>query len=127
MWLMLQQKAPEDFVLATGETHTVREFTEHAFSELGIEIAWKGKNENEKGIISKLNKSSDKILNKNLKVGDRIVEIDHSYYRPTEVDILKGDASKANKKLGWKPKTKFHDLVKLMVLADYGKVLKKGY
>jgi GDPmannose 4,6-dehydratase len=127
MWSMLQQKEPEDYVLATGETHTVREFTEVAFNELGIKLEWKGNNEKEKGIINKIDKSSTKIINKNIKVGDTIVEIDPTYYRPTEVEYLKGDATKAQNKLGWRPKTKFPDLVKLMVLSDYEKVFKKGY
>lgn len=125
MWLMLQQKKPDDFVLATGETHTVREFTELAFEELGIELNWKGKNEKEKGVIKKIDESIAKT--KGLKIGDSIIEIDPVYYRPTEVDILKGDSSKAKTMLGWKPKVKFPELVKLMIKSDYEKVLKKGY
>ena len=127
MWSMLQQQKPDDFVLATGETHTVREFTELAFNELGVELDWKGKNENEKGIVNKINDSFENIIHKNIKVGDTIVEVDKTYYRPTEVDILIGDASKAKKILGWKSKTMFPELVKLMVKADYEKVLKRGY
>ena len=129
MWMMLQQKEPEDFVLATGETHTVREFTELTFRELGIELDWKGKNENEKGIIKNI-KDSELIKDKKTiapKVGDVIVEVDKGYYRPTEVDILIGDARKANKKLGWKPKVKFNELVKIMIKSDFQKVLKRGY
>lgn len=129
MWLMLQQKEPEDFVLATGETHTVREFTELTFKEIGIELDWKGKNEYEKGIIKSI---SDSLLvkNKNIivpKVGDVVVEVDRGYYRPTEVDILIGNAGKAAKKLGWKPKVKFAELVRIMAKADFQKVLKRGY
>lgn len=129
MWLMLQQDKPDDFVLATGETHTVREFTELAFKELGIELKWEGKNQDERGVIKKIRESS--ITGKNIKivpkVGDVIVNVDKNYYRPTEVDILIGDASKAKKKLGWKPKVKFSELVKIMMKSDFQKVLKRGY
>lgn len=104
MWLMLQAKEPDDFILATGETHSVREFVEQAAKILGMEILWKGKGKQEKGI--------DK------KTGKVIVEIDPKYYRPAEVDLLIGDYSKARKKLGWEPRTKFKELVKLMVEHD---------
>jgi GDPmannose 4,6-dehydratase len=128
MWLILQQKTPDDYVLATGETHTVREFTELAFQELGIELEWKGKNQDEKGIISKFI-DSQLIEKKNLKlkIDDVLVEVDKSYYRPTEVDILIGDPSKAKNNLGWKPKVKFPELVKVMMKSDFQKVLKRGY
>lgn len=129
MWQMLQQGKPEDFVLATGETHTVREFTELTFKELGIEIEWKGKNQSEKGIVSKV--TGSKLFGKGkkpvVKVGDVIVEVDKNYYRPTEVDILIGDSTKAKEKLGWKPKVKFAELVKIMIEADFQKVLKRGF
>ncbi len=129
MWLMLQQEKPEDFVLATGETHTVREFTELSFKELGIELEWKGHKQNEKGIISKI--SSSKLIQKEgqikSKVGDVVVEVDKNYYRPTEVDILIGDSGKAQKKLGWKPKVKFNELVKIMMKSDFQKVIKRGF
>lgn len=139
MWLMLQQHEPEDYVLATGETHTVREFTEKTFRELGIEIEWTGKEAGEKGLVKRINKDSindsisdfkdvyHKILYSHIKEGDILVEVDKNYYRPTEVDILIGDASKASSKLGWEPRTKFEDLVKIMVKADIEKVLKRGY
>lgn len=113
MWMMLQQDEPEDFVLATGETHTVREFAECAFRELDMELEWKGKDENEEGI--------DK------KTGKTLVEVDKNYFRPTEVDLLIGNPAKAKEKLGWAPKIKFEDLVKLMAQADYEKVQRKGY
>ena len=113
MWIMLQQDEPDDYVMATGETHTVREFCYLAFKELDIELDWNGKNENEKGI--------DK------KTGKVLVEVDPKYYRPTEVEILIGDASKAKAKLGWEPKVKFEELVKIMVKADWEKVNKRGY
>ena len=105
MWLMLQQPEPEDFVIATGETHTVREFATLAFKEAGIDIEWKGKGIDEKGL--------DK------KTGKVLVEVDPQYFRPTEVDQLCGDPSKAKRKLGWNPcKTSFKELVRLMVKAD---------
>ena len=104
MWLMLQQEKPDDYVVATGETHTVREFVEESCKVLGMEIEWKGKGINEKGI--------DK------KTGKTIVEIDPQYFRPTEVDLLLGNASKAKKILGWEAKTKFKDLVKVMIESD---------
>ncbi len=112
MWLILQQSKPDDYVVATGETHTVREFCDHAFSELGMTIKWEGKDEKEIGICN--------------ETGKTVVRVDEKYFRPTEVEILIGDASKAAKVLGWKPKTKFQDLVKIMARADYDSI-KKGY
>ena len=107
MWLMLQHKKPDDFILATNESHSVREFVEEVGKVLGMNIIWKGKGLNEKGI--------DK------KTGKTIIEIDEKYFRPAEVDILQGDYSKAKKELGWKPTTKFKELVKLMTEADLEK------
>ncbi len=104
MWLMLQQEKPDDYVLATGETHAVREFVEKAFAHVGVEIAWLGKDIDEKGIDAK----SGKVL----------VEIDPRYFRPTEVDLLIGDPTKANKVLGWKHETSFGALVTEMMEAD---------
>lgn len=104
MWMMLQQKKAEDFVLATGETTSVRDFIRMAFSEAGIRIEWKGKGKYEKGI--------------NAKTGETLVEIDSKYFRPTEVDLLIGDASKARKILGWKPKYTLKELIKEMVASD---------
>jgi len=104
MWLMLQQRKPEDFVIATGEAHSVREFTELAFNEVGINIEWKGKGVEEKGVDT--------------STGKIIVEVSPNYFRPAEVDFLLGDASKARKKLGWKPKIRFKELVKIMITAD---------
>jgi len=117
MWLMLQQEKPDDFVIATGETHSVREFVERAFDEMGVEIAWKGKGVNEKGFVSSLRKNSPS-ADTSLRVGDAVLEIDEQYFRPTDVDILLGDATKARRKLGWKPKIKFTELVRMMVDAD---------
>lgn len=105
MWLMLQHDKPDDFVLATNESHSVREFAEEAAKHLGFNIIWRGKGLKEKGI--------DK------KTGKTLIEIDPRYFRPAEVDILRGDYSKAKKILGWEPKTKFKELVKLMTEADY--------
>ena len=104
MWMMLQQTEPEDFVIATGKNHTVREFVEKAFRVVGIEIVWEGEGKDEKGV--------DK------KTGKVLVEIDPRYFRPAEVDVLLGDASKARKKLGWVPKTSFDELVEIMVKCD---------
>jgi GDPmannose 4,6-dehydratase len=104
MWLMLQQSKPDDYLLATGETHTVREFIEEACKILDIDLIWSGEGINEKGI--------------NKKTGQIIIEIDPAYFRPAEVDLLLGDYSKAKKELGWEPKTKFKDLVRIMVEAD---------
>ncbi|MBK6506697.1 MAG: GDP-mannose 4,6-dehydratase [Ignavibacteria bacterium] len=113
MWRILQYNKAEDFVLATGETHSVREFIELAFKEIGIDVVWKGKGANEVG--------------KDKKTGNVLIEIDKSYFRPTEVDLLIGDPTKAKKKLGWKPKTTFEELVTIMVKADCDSVKKKGY
>jgi GDPmannose 4,6-dehydratase len=111
MWRMLQQPSPDDFVMATNETHTVREFTQEAFRQIGVELEWRGKAEREKGIDS--------------KTGRVYVEIDPKYYRPTEVDMLIGDYSKARIKLGWEPKIKFKELVEIMVQADIKKLSKR--
>ena len=110
MWMILQQEKPDDYVVATGETHTVREFCEHAFGELGMILKWEGKDEKETGICT--------------ETGKKVVKVDEKYFRPTEVEILIGDPSKAKKLLGWEPKTKFEDLVKIMVRADYDSILK---
>lgn len=104
MWLILQQPTPDDFVIATGETHTVREFVNLAFLRVGIDIEWIGKGVEEKGI----DKSTQRVL----------IEIDPTYYRRTEVDLLLGDPTKAKEKLGWKPKVTFEKLIKMMVDAD---------
>jgi len=139
MWRMLQQPLPEDYVLATGETHTVREFTENTFRELGIELQWTGKEENEIGIVNNINKDYvleslksfkeiyGDILFSHIKTGDVLVTVDKNYYRPTEVELLIGNPAKAKEKLGWAPQIKFEELVKIMVQADFEKVLKKGY
>ena len=112
MWLMLQQKEPKDYVLATGENHTIRKFIELTFKELDIEINWEGTGQEEKGIDT--------------KTGKTIIEVDKKYYRPTEVDLLLGDATKAGKELGWKPKIKLNDLIKIMVRSDLKKIRNRG-
>jgi len=113
MWLILQQETPGDYVIATGETHTVREFVDLTFKHLGLELEWTGSEINEKGICK--------------ATGQVLVEVDSKYYRPTEVELLIGDPSKAEKILGWKHSMTFENLVKLMVEKDYEKVIKRGY
>ncbi len=107
MWLILQQKKPDDFVLATGETNTVRKFVELAFKEVGIKVNWEGKGINEVG--------------KNPENGAIIVRVDKKYFRPAEVDILLGDYSKAKKQLKWSPTVSFNQLVKEMVFSEMKK------
>ncbi len=104
MWKMLQQNEPEDYVIATGEVHSVREFIEAAFDEVGIHIVWQGEGVNEQGIDA--------------STGERLVAVDPRYFRPTEVEFLQGDASKAKQKLGWSPQTSFAELVRMMVAED---------
>lgn len=112
MWLMLQAEKPDDYVIATGETHTVREFCTFAFREAGIHLEWVGEGVNERGI----DKATGKI----------IVEVNPKYFRPTEVELLLGDPSKAKQELGWNPmKTSFEALVKIMVRSDIDKVAKE--
>ena len=112
MWRILQQDRPDDFVLATGETHTVQEFIQEAFSQLDIPLEWRGSGENEQGVD---------------KNGNVLVAVDPKYYRPTEVELLIGNAKKAEEQLGWKPKTTFKELVCLMVKSDFEKVKQRGY
>jgi GDPmannose 4,6-dehydratase len=117
MWMMLQQDQPYDYVVATGESHSVREFVNLAFQHAGIELAWVGSGLEEKGIIKSL-ASNLQPQTSSLRIGDALIEIDSRYFRPTEVEYLLGDASKARKKLGWEPKVKFKELVQMMVDAD---------
>jgi GDPmannose 4,6-dehydratase len=117
MWLILQRDQPEDYVIATGESHSVRDFVDLAFAHAGIEIEWQGKGLEEKGII-RSSSSHPLPFTPNLKFGDAVIEIDPRYFRPTEVEFLIGDARKARKELGWEPQVKFKDLVKIMVDAD---------
>lgn len=139
MWRILNYKQADDFVLATGETHTVREFIELSFLAVGISIEWKGNAENEKGIVKQLDKEKvESIKGKILKttfnflpfpfaLGATLVTVNPNYYRPTEVDLLIGKAEKAKNELGWQAKTKFPELVRLMTKADVEKVFKRGY
>jgi GDPmannose 4,6-dehydratase len=104
MWLMLSQEKPDDYVVATGETHTVREFCELAFKHVGIHLIWEGEGENEKGIDN--------------STGKELISISSKYFRPTEVDLLLGDASKTKSKLNWQPKVSFEQLIAMMVDSD---------
>ncbi len=122
MWRIIQNERADDFVLATGETRSVREFVEQTFRHLGIEIGWRGKDVKEKGFVRAIDRSvlqnvlqTDEIFVKKNQV---VVEISPAYFRPTEVDLLIGDSSKARKQLGWKAKTKFEELIKIMTEAD---------
>ena len=107
MWRMLQQEAPDDYVLATNETHTVREFAEKAFAETGVSIRWEGEGINEKGYDA--------------KTGKLLVDVSKQFYRPAEVELLWGDSTKAERELGWKRRIGFAELVKMMVTADLAK------
>ena len=108
MWMMLQQDKPDDYVIATGEMHTVREFIEKSFAILDMPIVWEGKGVDEEG--------------KDADTGKTLIKIDPKYYRPTEVEQLLGDPSKARESFGWEPKVKFEELVKIMTEADYKKI-----
>jgi GDPmannose 4,6-dehydratase len=113
-WLMLQQDTPEDFVIATGVQYSVRQFVEFAAEELGIKLQWQGEGTDEQGVVSKVTGKDSKC-----KPGDVIVRVDPRYFRPTEVETLLGDPSKAKEKLGWTPKTTLKELVAEMVQADF--------
>jgi GDPmannose 4,6-dehydratase len=115
-WLILQQDDPDDYVIGTGESHSVREFVEFAFQYAGIEIEWTGSGFEEKGVICSLRSEVNQF--NGLKRGDVVIEIDPRYFRPAEADFLLADASKAKEKLGWHPKVTFKELVKIMVDAD---------
>jgi len=112
MWKMLQQEEAQDYILATGRTASVREFTELAFKEFDVTIKWRGSGVDEVGLDAK----TDKV----------IIKIDKNYYRPTDVDVLRGDFSKAKKQLNWRPKTNLEQLVKLMVKSDMQKIRNRG-
>jgi len=130
MWLMLQQDKAEDFVIATGVTTTVRDFIKMSFGELGIEVEFSGKDENEKGVIIDVDgqKANELGLNKDaLKLGQTVVKVDTKYFRPTEVDLLIGDATKAKEKLGWVPKYDLQALVSDMIQSDLHLVKKDDY
>ncbi len=116
-WMMLQQDKPTDYVIATGVQYSVRDFIEMAASKIGIEIEFKGDGENEEGFVKKI---SDK-LETNLSVGDRIIKVDKRYYRPTEVETLLGDPSKAAKELGWTPEITIDEMIEEMIQNDMQK------
>jgi GDPmannose 4,6-dehydratase len=146
MWLMLQQDSPDDFVIGTGESHSVREFCELAFSEAGIELEWRGTGPNEVGVIKSISQdipcfrasvmpdlSGEILMETDASIlkpspqtvtmlhphtGDEVVALDPRYLRPTEVESLLADPSKAKNKLGWEPKVTFGELVRIMVAAD---------
>jgi len=113
MWQMMQLDKADDFVMATGETHSIREFADIVFKELDMDLEWQGEGVNEEGIES--------------KTGKVLVTVNPRYFRPTEVDLLIGDATKAQKTFGWKPKVKFDELAKIMAKADWEKVQKRGF
>jgi GDPmannose 4,6-dehydratase len=113
MWMILQQDDPDDYVLATGETHSVREFVEIAFAAIGRQIEWLGEGVNEHGI--------------DVKTGETLVAVDPRHFRPTEVELLLGDPSKAHQRLGWRNRVTFSDLVEEMVQADRTLLLHDGY
>jgi GDPmannose 4,6-dehydratase len=124
MWLMLQQQEPDDYVVGTGKSHTVREFVELAFSYAGIGLAWQGSGSDEKGVIDSID--GDRISavlcgrdDKHLRIGRPVVDIDPRYFRPTEVDHLQADISKARKQLHWEPRISFEELVTIMVDYDF--------
>jgi len=130
MWLMLQQETAEDYVIATGVTTTVREFVRRSFEEVGIEVEFAGKDENERGVI--IGYDEEKVLALGLdpatiKMGQTVVKIDSRYFRPTEVELLIGDATKAFEQLGWKPKYDLAALIEDMVQADLKEVQKEDY
>ncbi|MBA4301914.1 MAG: GDP-mannose 4,6-dehydratase [Cyclobacterium sp.] len=126
MWLMLQQKQPQDYVIATGKAHTVRNLSEYAFSRVGITLNWQGEGIDEVAICSGIDTTTylaatglDRVPDSvSALIGKAIIRIDPEYFRPTEVELLLGDAGKANKELGWKPKTEFHELITEMVESD---------
>lgn len=124
-WLMLQQSKPDDFVIASGEQHSVRDFVDATATELGITLRWEGHGVNEIGIIEKIDDISEGLCEKrreiagnDLQSGQIIVRVDPRYFRPTEVETLLGDPAKAKEKLGWEPKVSFQDLVREMVCSD---------
>ncbi len=130
MYLILQQETPEDFVIATGVTTTVRDFVRMSFAELGVEVEFSGKEENEKGVVIDINKERFAELGLNpdsVKLGQTVVMVDPQYYRPTEVELLIGDPTKSNTKLGWTPKYDLPALVKDMVISDLHLMKKDQY
>ncbi|NNK27460.1 MAG: NAD-dependent epimerase/dehydratase family protein, partial [Flavobacteriaceae bacterium] len=122
MWMILQAEQPEDWVIATGKTTTVRDFIRMCFDHIGVELEFKGKNEDEIGIIKSCKNSLYQ-----LEIGKKVITIDKKYYRPTEVDLLIGDATKAKEKLGWVPKYDLQYLVNDMMKSDLILMKKKQF
>jgi len=122
MWMILQADQPEDWVIATGITTKVRDFVIKAFQEVGIELEFKGEGENEKGFVKKCNNPDYQVKN-----GKEVVAIDPRYFRPTEVDLLIGDPTKAKTKLGWEPEYDLDELIKDMVQNDLKLMQKDSY
>ena len=121
MWLMLQQDEPEDYVIATGKTHSIKEFAKKAFEIVGISIKFSGNGIEEKGIIDEINMDILSKINKSEdipKIGQVVIEVDPFYFRPTEVELLQGDASKAKANLNWEAKISFTEMIKDMVEND---------
>jgi GDPmannose 4,6-dehydratase len=112
MWLMLQQDSPDDFVIGTGESHSVREFCELAFQDAGVELEWRGSGTDEIGVVASFSHELP------LSLGATVIAIDPRYFRPTEVAFLLADASKAKRELGWEPKVTLKELVRMMVTAE---------
>jgi GDPmannose 4,6-dehydratase len=130
MWLILQQEKAEDFVIATGVTTTVRDFVKMTFAEMGIDIEFSGKDENEKGVIINVDEEAVQRLGLNaegLKLGQTVVRVDPKYFRPTEVDLLLGDPTKSKTQLGWEPKYDLPALVQDMILSDLNLMKKDEY
>jgi GDPmannose 4,6-dehydratase len=130
MWMILQAETPEDWVIATGKTTTVRDFVKMAFSHAGVELRFEGVGVKEKGIIDSVDEKRVKELNlnaENLKLNDTVVEVDSRYFRPTEVDLLLGDPTKAEQKLGWKREHSLEDLVSEMMESDLKLMTKDVY
>ena len=119
-YLILQQKKPDDYVIATGKQHSVREFIHEALSHFGIELKWSGKGLQEKGVISRITKNEFK--SKDIKIGKEIIAVSKEYFRPNEVPDLLGNAKKARRKLKWKYKIGFKELVRKMIISDYNKL-----
>lgn len=127
MWLMLQQEQPDDFVIATGETTSVRDFVRYAFAEIGVEIEFSGKGQGERGVIIDYDievLESLGLTDDSLRFGQTVVKVDSRYFRPTEVEVLVGDASKAYSEMGWQPKYSLQDMIKEMVQSDIVEIRK---
>ena len=122
MWMILQADNPEDWVIATGKTNTVRDFVKMSFKEVGVELEFKGKGKEEIGVVVSCSNSKYK-----LPLGKEVISIDSKYFRPTEVDLLLGDASKAFNKLGWKPEYNLQELIKEMMESDLKLMQKTQY